>query len=280
MKACQKHSMLLPVLFILISGFLTAQSASDNESTYFNLNPLTDGLLLGSGLLLNIGDRVIEDVTEPENGWFFNSVTDISKVNSFDRLFILPFSGQLDTAFDIFTYSALLAPAILLAVPDSKWITIGTMYTESILWAWGLKELGKNLAHRNRPYMYFNDYPQDEIKNGDFQQSFPSGHTTLAFTGASFCTYVFGKYFENSPWKVPVLVATFTLAVGSATGRVASGNHFVSDVLAGAAIGTFSGFIVPWLHTMNNRRGKGKNTENVSFAVAVGFTGINVKLSF
>ena len=267
------------LFYILISGPLAASADGGEGAEYFALDPLTDGLLLTGGLGLNAGDIAIEKISEPAGGWILDAVPELSGLKPFDLLCVLPYSDPIDSVSDIFTYAALLAPAALIAAPVSEWLIIGTMYAESVIWTWGLKELGKNLIPRNRPYMYFDGYPREEIAGGDFQQSFPSGHTSLAFTGAGFCTFVFGRYFEDSPWKIPVIAASYTLAVCSAILRVASGSHFITDVIAGAAIGTLSGFIVPWLHTLNSKPSRGAGHDGQTISVAVAPSGINVKLS-
>ena len=48
----------------------------------------------------------------------------------------------------------------------------------------------------------------------------------------------------------PVIAASYSLAAATAAMRVASGCHFVTDVLAGAALGSVIGIAVPALHTL------------------------------
>ena len=265
MKISPKRAMLTLICCSLLASPIFGEASAEEKSDHFGLDPLTDSLLLGGGLLLNIGDIAIESAAEQPGGWGFDASADLLPVNPLDRLFVLPYSEPLKSASGILTYAALLAPAVMLAAPVSEWVTIGTMYAESVIWTWGLKELGKNLIHRNRPYMYFAGFPQDEITSGDFQQSFPSGHTSLAFTGAGFCAFVFSEYFENSPWKAPIIAASYALAIYAAGLRVASGSHFLTDVIAGAVIGTLSGYLVPWLHTQE-------------FSIAILPSGVSVRL--
>lgn len=52
-----------------------------------------------------------------------------------------------------------------------------------------------------------------------------------------------GETFSLSPVTDGVLFGTGVLLSG--------GNHFLTDVLAGAALGSAVGFLVPWLHTFN-----------------------------
>ena len=269
------------MIFIsLMGGLINAHAIEKNESEYFRVNLINDGILLGGGILLNAGDIVIQKMTEPENGRPLDSLPAITRINIIDRLYILRYSEPIDSISDILSISSLLAPALLLSAPSSEWHTIGIMYTESIIWTWGLKELGKNLVHRNRPYMYFDGYPENSIPDGDFRKSFPSGHSALAFNGAGFCTFLFNKYFPDSSWKIPVIAGSYSLAVGSSILRVAGGSHYLSDVLAGAAIGTFTGFIIPWMHTWNAESSEVIKSGTQVPSVTVTHSSIHIRLNF
>ena len=171
-----------------------------------------------------------------------------AEIPGFDRWAMTAYSKSLDASSEAFTFASMALPAaLLLEAPREDWVSIGAMYAGSLFLSWGLKHLGKTLIERQRPYMYFEGYPEDEVENGDFRQSFPSGHAALAFAGASFFSYVLCRYGGDPSRKIPLIAASFACAVGASVLRVASGNHFPSDVAAGAAIGIFSGVAVPWL---------------------------------
>ena len=97
--------------------------------------------------------------------------------------------------------------------------------------------------------MYFDGYPQDKLEDGDWNCSFPSGHTTMAFAGAAFTTMVYCQCYPDSKWTYAVAGVSFGLAALTGALRMASGNHFFTDVLAGAVLGTACGFAVPYMHT-------------------------------
>lgn len=68
--------------------------------------------------------------------------------------------------------------------------------------------------------------------NGADNKSFPSGHTSNAFTWATVIDHHFGK-------KLGLPMYAFaTLVAGS---RIHRGSHFLSDVVAGAAVGFITG---------------------------------------
>ena len=175
---------------------------------------------------------------------------DPQEVNSFDRPFMAPYSKTLDNLSLVPAIAVALSPAVLLTQPSSEYLTIGLMYIESFAITYGSKELIKYLVHRERPYMYDANTPMSLVQDEEHNESFLSGHTALAFNGASFASYVFCKYNPDSKWKIPVIAASYSFAAATAAMRVASGCHFVTDVLAGAALGTVIGIAVPALHTL------------------------------
>ena len=69
--------------------------------------------------------------------------------------------------------------------------------------------------------------------NGE-EHSFPSGHTSTAFSGASFLQRRYG-------WKYGIPAYAAASFVGWS--RIESDNHYLKDVLAGAAIGIITTYI-------------------------------------
>lgn len=249
------------LILAMLPIFADENKAETNENfnirgsgKFFALDPLTDGILLGTGLLLTGGELLLDDMLELNRRKYDGTVYSKSDVNAFDRELIRPYSEIHDGAADFLLIASLTTPVILLSSDKEEWFTNGVMYIETLLIANGLKELAKLAVNRKRPYMYSDrDLPQDEIENGDWAKSMPSGHTTFAFASAAFLTYTFCRYFPDSPWRIPVSIGSYAIATGVAALRVSSGKHFLSDVLAGAAIGTVVGVMVPFLHTLKTK---------------------------
>lgn len=63
------------------------------------------------------------------------------------------------------------------------------------------------------------------------RRSFPSGHTTFAFAGATMLCHEFG---HASPW---VSIGGYGVATLTAVDRIMRDRHYLHDVCAGAAIG-------------------------------------------
>ena len=252
----------IPVKIILSAALVIMLCVTAGAQSFrgrgdvFALDGLKDGLIFGSGVLLSGGDLLLDNVLEFNRQKYDPSkVYDKDDANALDRIFMNSYSKNLDRAGDISLVAAMAAPAVLLATDKDEWFTVGVMYAETLLIANGIKELTKLCVTRARPYMYYDPstYPEDDLEDGDFANSFPSGHSTMAFAGATFASYTFSKYFPDSPYRYAVTGGSYALALATAALRIKSGNHFMTDVLSGAVIGSATGFLVPWLHTFNTK---------------------------
>jgi len=123
---------------------------------------------------------------------------------------------------------------------------MGIIYGQAISYAFAVKNVLKYLLPRYRPYVYNGGAPGVDSTEDD--QSFPSGHATVVFAAATAGVTIYAMMFPGSPWFVPFTIASYGMAVLTASFRVASGMHFVTDVVAGAALGSAFGYLVPLLH--------------------------------
>ncbi len=171
-----------------------------------------------------------------------------SDVNGIDRVLMFSYSEPLDSVSDYTQYAAFLSPAVFaLAAPVGDWLGIGVMYAGSAALSYATRTGIKAAVKRNRPYMYFDNPPASLIAEGDHLDSFPSGHSIMAFTGAGYTATLFAVRYPDSPYRVPAVAGAYALATATAALRVGSGSHFLTDVVAGAAVGTLFGFIVPYI---------------------------------
>jgi undecaprenyl-diphosphatase len=170
-------------------------------------------------------------------------------------------------------YGLLVLPALSLIgnrTDRNVIATYGIMYVEAFLLTYGTKEFLKNAINRYRPYCYFDGAPGDQ--SSEYADSFPSGHTSLAFMAAGFLSATFLTEYPDSKWRVPVVGISYSLAAGIAAGRILSGSHFLTDVIAGAAIGSLYGYLIPALHV------KKGDTERITFTPLVNGFMLSVKL--
>jgi membrane-associated phospholipid phosphatase len=106
------------------------------------------------------------------------------------------------------------------------------MYAGSLGVVYISTELLKNSFSRSRP---FPDGSEDSFK------SFPSRHTALSFAAATFQTIYGANNDISQDMVVSVNVSSWSLAIITGYLRAASGEHFITDVLAGAVIGSLIG---------------------------------------
>ena len=247
-------------------------------NTVFKLDLQKDALILGSALTLIATDIILSNIDN--NVVHIDSKLNIDEVNKIDKILMRPYSKKFDLLGTGFELATAITPLVFLSVPTTEWTTIAGMYAETMLFAYGFKELAKAVFDRPRPYMYFDDFPIEEVQKGDWNSSFFSGHTTLSFAAATFTTYVFCKYKPESKWKIPVIATSYTLAAATAAMRLLSGNHFLTDVAIGAVVGSITGLLIPFWHYVNpeNPMGVIGNTDSAYLSVAPTALCFTVKL--
>jgi membrane-associated phospholipid phosphatase len=223
--------------------FLFAGFAAFGESAY-RYDVVKDSVTGALSLGIFVAPFFIPNEAPPPG-----ATPDRGTVNGFDRPFMAPYGRGLDISGDVLTYGLLLTPVLPVLANIRDWnalLTYGIMYGEAFCLTYGTTDLIKSLFDRDRPYRYFGPLPAGQEE--DFHNSFPSRHTALAFMSAGFLASAFCAEFPGSPWKLPVISAGYSLAAVISAARILSGSHFLTDVLAGAALGSLYGYLIPSLH--------------------------------
>lgn len=133
---------------------------------------------------------------------------------------------------------------------------IGLHATESVLLAEGIGSVLKRTIGRARPYVSNTADPRDfsfgtGFDTGD-RRSFPSGHTYTAFAVASAVTSETRDWWPGSSWFVAPIMYGGATMVGLS--RMYHNQHWASDIVLGAAVGTFSGLkLVRYMHGHDTR---------------------------
>lgn len=95
----------------------------------------------------------------------------------------------------------------------------------------------KYTIDRTRPA---DKYPNEVFVNKPVHgRSFPSGHTTIAFATATTVTLQYKKWY--------IAVPAYLWAGAAGYSRLYAGEHYPSDVLAGAAVGIGSAYLAHWI---------------------------------
>ncbi len=159
--------------------------------------------------------------------------------------FTFEYNESLSKASDITLGLTLVTPGVLgLIAPSSDYIAIVSSYAGTMVSAYGVRTVLKQVIHKPRPYVGQIDRPADTSED---YESFPSGHSIMAFSAAAYTQTMQLLFYPDSTTMKAVSATTWILAATTATLRVISGNHYLEDVLAGAAIGSAIGFLGPYL---------------------------------
>ncbi len=147
---------------------------------------------------------------------------------------------------------SIISPATMLIVglikKDSVQIHNGIKTTGAILLTTLVTTGLKYGINRTRPY---NEYPLlFHAKTHTGIYSFPSGHTSSAFSTATSLSLAYPKWY--------VIVPSYLYACGVGYSRMYLGVHYPSDVIAGAIIGSACSFlsfkIEKWIMTKKRKR--------------------------
>ena len=125
-----------------------------------------------------------------------------------------------------------------IASEDNTAKRIGFEVAESFIYAGTINIILKGLIGRFRPYMEKGNYSFSPFKFWDNDNlSFPSGHSTVAFSLSTILASHTDNYFLKAFIYAPALLTLVQ--------RIKANQHWTSDVFAGAALGYFIGrFIV------------------------------------
>lgn len=221
------------------------------------------GEIVGS-VAMTAGALAINQTVQSQPRW--------DETNAFDNFFEnrLTLDGRaaqrIDRASDVFALYSIAFPVLvdsmgMALIADKNKEVAGQLFAiqaQAFAMTGFLTSATKAAAGRERPYVDASgceDTP--EGCSASASQSFFSGHTAFAFTGAGL-TCVQHRHLRLFGRVGDPLACGTALTVASATGlfRVMAGAHWMSDVLTGAGVGLFSGWVMPWLLHFRHDRSK------------------------
>lgn len=98
----------------------------------------------------------------------------------------------------------------------------------------------KYTIRRQRPYETYPDYIGNAAVEGS--PSFPSGHTSIAFSTATSLSLQYPKWYVIAP--------SYLWACGVGYSRMNLGVHYPTDVVAGAVLGAGSALLTHWVNNL------------------------------
>lgn len=150
-------------------------------------------------------------------------------INDSIRCKVLDIIMPIVTYLGSVTFTALFCLVTLLST-DKNIKQLGILTSLSILTSSFIAHFIKRFINRIRPYINF---PQLNIKKiGVDDYSFPSGHTTAAFSIGISIALCFTS----------LAIVSGILALSVGLSRVYLGVHYPSDVIAGMFLGSFSSY--------------------------------------
>lgn len=173
-----------------------------------------------------------------------------NNVSAFNRSAIDQYSQKAFNTSNVFFYGAMPLPLILTLDKKIRQdiFKILFLYIEAQGITGILYTTAAYVHDKYRPYVYNANTPMIRRIRGGAKNSFYAGHVALVGTSTFFIAKVLADYHPES--KVKWLWFTLAGAATATTGylRYKAGEHFPTDVLLGAGLGTLSGILVPHLH--------------------------------
>lgn len=151
---------------------------------------------------------------------------------------------------------------------------------EALAIAGAVQGITNVMVSRERPYgrtCGSDELPENSVdcRGSGHYRSFFSGHTTFSFTGAALiCAHHFKNSLLGAPWDALSCAGAYAVASTTAAFRIVGDDHYASDVMVGALVGSAIGYGVPLLHY----RDPDANARNNSLQLTVVPTGTSLNL--
>lgn len=239
-----KNAIVILLLLVASTGKSQEIKTSPYHTTFWG-----DGAWVVGGIAANAyGLSLIinkDDITEEE----LNELNE-DDIIGIDRWAAGYNSDSASKISDIPFYGSFFTPFLLLIPKETRGNAgqLSVLMLESVSTAGAIYTISAGLVNRARPRVYDENLALDTRIDNDNQRSFFSGHVAASAATTFFVAQVLHDYFPDSAVQ-PFIWGT-AAAIPAAVGyfRIKSGNHFLTDVLLGYAIGAASGVLIPNLH--------------------------------
>lgn len=133
---------------------------------------------------------------------------------------------------------------------------LAVMFAEGLSFNLGASEWAKNQVQRARPYAYNPNLSYSEkTKGGDYLNSFYSRTTALQWYVAGFAAKLINDLYPHRRFRIYVWSGAFVYSALQGYLAVRAGQHFPTDVMAGALLGGATGILLPQWHLEKHPKG-------------------------
>jgi len=231
------------VFALLLALATTANAQLDTVHTTRSLFTWRDGVLAGGFLIGTIAIRPIDKrsavalqtPTRQQNRFFQTTSTIVRNI-------ALP--GSMIIGVSMYGVGRV--------TKEQHLEQLGLHGTEALILGAGVGSVLKDFFGRARPFVDTTGPNPDDwqffrgFKTNDDYRSFPSGHSTAAFAAAAAVSAETSRWWPWASYTIGPLMYGGAAAVGLS--RMYNNRHWASDVILGAAIGTFAGTKVVRYH--------------------------------
>lgn len=243
------------VLLLLITALSTQAQHRlpffDNPNSPYAISWKADAFLapLGAGLF---GTSLILDRNKPS---IVPGTYQIADINGLDRKFISAYKKTPATVSDVFMFSSVALPGLLLIDRNiCKDKSYYIMYAEVLMVNGSITFFTKTLSNRARPYAYYAGTDPTLLSGKEPLRSFFSGHTSFTAASLFFMAKVYHDYHRHSPWRYVIWSGAAVTPAITGLLRVRAGKHFPTDVATGYIVGAATGYLVPLIHQKIKQR--------------------------
>ncbi len=184
----------------------------------------------------------------------------------FDKIAFQPYSSTLKGYSNYAAYLATGSTIYCLYESDRRVLLNNLLvFSEIMIVQSAIVKWTKTLTHRYRPFVYDEDVSYSKKKQRNSQHSFYSMHSSTVFASAT-CGYYY--YFQKYGHNILIGSLLFGTAGATAILRVAAAQHFPSDVVVGAIVGSGISYVICKYH------------QNKKLKLSFGYDSIDISYRF
>jgi len=213
------------------------------NSYIFEVDKIESLIFISSALAVDLSNnyfdrQLIEAPTELE--------LNKDNVPFFDRIGLQSYSSTLKDLSDYSAYLAIGSTLFCLYESDKEVLFNNLLvFSEIMIAQSAICKWTKTFSQRYRPFVYDEVVSNDKKKERNSQHSFYSMHSSTVFAAATSGYYY---YFHNYGHNILIGSILFGSASATAILRVAAAQHFPSDVIVGAVVGSGISYVICKYH--------------------------------